>query len=624
MNRTPPPATFRLTNRALLALTLCSCFAAARAQTPSAGPTAIERDREATRQQIESVLSDQAGELDNARTLGRTLPAQLQKNKEWAREEAQKRLENPVTQSTTKGLDQQWPPLRTPDRQRMVKRPATKGLGTEDGGPVFSPDFSRQKLTLAVLVNQNVLDLPDQEVANQNTDQAWPKTPVDPLQAYNLYELVGIGLGYSPVMDQTRSQLENAISRTKQARSDLLPTLGLRYAQGPEWSKRQGDFYNKHENKSLGLRLTQPIINVPLALDWLSEMSAQESANWRLQATRESVSLAVTTAVTELAKARVVLEFSDEQLMQFEELLKYVQSRAQTGATSNADLERAKSRVLLAKQIRVEQQAAYRNALLEVERLTGQVPQALILPYLNQLPGLPATQAQLRRLVWDHSYELRALRAGIASQENTVKSQYSKLLPRLSLSVERDEATNVKAITPKQTDNRLMGVLSWDLSLGAKEIYAGKSAASELGNRYAKLTEEGERLMQAVDADFALLQSATLRVETGEAEQRSTAAVVAAVREQLKNGRMGSLLEALDAFERHFAARQRLAQTLGQQMQAQAQLLQRLGMLSQLSQHANLALEPMADKTKPTAPNTKTPTAPDEKATKPTVKVTAI
>jgi outer membrane protein TolC len=572
-------------------LTASICQTSVFSQTQTDVQSNIARDRNATRQQIENVQSDKTGPLDNANTLGQTLSPQLVKKKEQGRTNAQQRADAPMPQGKPM-QNEQWPLLVAPNSQRMVKRPTAQSLEKEDGSPVYTPDFSRQRLTLAGLMNRSLIDLPDKSVAELSTNGPLSKPEVDTAQAFNLYDLVALGLSYSPVMDQTRSQLDNAILRAKQVRADLFPKAGLRYANGPEKSQTIGAAANKHQTTTVGVRLTQPIVNVPLIRDWMSELSARQSASWRMQASRETVSLAVTTAVTTLATARVILEFSDEQLTQFNELLDYVQSRAQTGAASNADLERARSRVLLARQIRIEQQATYRNALLELERLTGQVPAGLELPYLNQLPGLPATQAQLRRLVWDHSYDLRALKADIEAQRQIVSSQSSKLLPTLDLSLEHDEATNSGGISAKKTDNRIMAVMTWGVSLGGKEIYASQGAAAELANRQAKLTEEGEKLIQAIDADFALLQSATLRVNTGEAEQKSTAAVVSSVQQQLKTGRIASLLEALDAFERHFGARQRLAQTLSQQMLAQAQLLRRLGMLSQLDRKAGVKLEP--------------------------------
>ena len=287
-----------------------------------------------------------------------------------------------------------------------------------------------------------------------------------------------------------------------------------------------------------------------------------------------------------------MVEHSNEQLANFSRLLDYVQARAQTGAASAADLERTRTRVLLARQTRIEQQANYKNALLELQRLTGQNPAALVLPYLNQLPALPATLGEIRRVAWSQNNELRTLRADIEAQRKTVAASTQRLLPVVNLSLEQDRSQNVRGVNPRQTDERVMGIATWDLSLGGREIYAQRAAASELNNRQAKLTEQGERLMQQVDADFAVLQSATLRVTAGQAEQLASAAVVASVNQQLSIGRIGSLLEALDAYERHFAARQRLTQTLSQQMQAQAQLLARMGVLSDLTRTAAVDLAP--------------------------------
>ena len=63
------------------------------------------------------------------------------------------------------------------------------------------------------------------------------------------------------------------------------------------------------------------------------------------------------------------------------------------------------------------------------------------------------------------------------------------------------------------------------------------------------------------------------------------------VREQIKNGRVGSLLEALDANEKYFNSRQRLIQTLAQQIQAQAQILRRIGVLGQIAGQAGIKFD---------------------------------
>ena len=127
--------------------------------------------------------------------------------------------------------------------------------------------------------------------------------------------------------------------------------------------------------------------------------------------------------------------------------------------------------------------------------------------------------------------------------------------------------------------------------MGGKEVYAESEARAELRNRLAQLEEETNKIEQAIEADFALLQSATLRISAGQSEQIAAARVTESIKEQIKTGRMGSLLDALDASERLYGARSRVAAALGQQMQAQAQLLRWLGGLSPVRDKASLMLE---------------------------------
>jgi outer membrane protein TolC len=590
----------------VLALCLSGWGLVVMAQTPAVNRNTDENlrsTRERTRDTIEAVRADLPGELDNARGLGANLNSRQASSRSNLWRSRSQSTESPAVASdmpasTTESARYleaiQWPDPRPAGSKRVLSRPAA--LGTQEMPRMaYTPDFSRQRLTLAVMAGRVLIDLPQEELTDLNPKASVERVQVNPSDALGLSDLVNVGLSYSPVMDQALAQLDTAINRSKQVRADLLPRLTVRHSQGPEKSKGsavQPNGLNNHITYNDSVRLTQPLFNLPLVSDWMTELSNERSANWRLQAAQESVALAVTQATLNLASARLVLEHSDEQLVNFSRLLDYVQTRAQTGVASTSDLERTRSRVLLARQVRIEQQGAYKNALLELQRLTGQSPTVLRLPFLNQLPGLPSTQGEMRRMVWNQSFDLRALRSDIEAQKRSLSSNESRLLPVVGLSLEHDASRNVSGLNPRQVNQRVMGVMSWDFSLGGKEIYGVSAAAAELNNREAKLTEQGERLMQQVDADFAALQSATLRVTAGQAEQLATAVVVNSVNELLRIGRVGSLLEALDAYERNFASRQRLTLTLAQQMQAQAQLLARMGLLSDLRNTAQAELAP--------------------------------
>jgi hypothetical protein len=123
---------------------------------------------------------------------------------------------------------------------------------------------------------------------------------------------------------------------------------------------------------------------------------------------------------------RITLNFSDAQLEQLNKILNYLEARASAGASSQADLERARTRVLNARQTRIEQQTNYRNAMFELDRLTGIMPTTLQLPFLQLLPALPDNHGQIRQYVKDQNFDLLALRKDINAQRSTVTGEYSK------------------------------------------------------------------------------------------------------------------------------------------------------------------------------------------------------
>lgn len=434
-------------------------------------------------------------------------------------------------------------------------------------------------LSFTQLIGTSTLSLPNLDFEDANPEPA--------SNAKGLPEMVAMSLQTSPQLRQSVAQFETAQARVGVTRADLLPNASVRFARGPEDSVASTGS-NKHTYISRTYRLTQPVFNAPAYLEFDSSRQSRDASSLRLDAMREATALAATKATIELAASRVTINFADQQIAQLNKILTYLEARASAGASSQADLERARTRVLTARQIRLEQQTNYRNAMLELTRLTGSTPQAIHLPFLELLPALPSQPQTIRQLVTEQNYELISLRKEVDAQRKQVSAEYSRYLPVVGVSLEKDETENVRAVNPPWTDTRALVVMNWGMSLGGKEYFSAQQAAAELRNKEAKLDDETQRTQQGTEIDLALLQSTVLRLQAAQAEENSATAVVQAVEAQLSSGRISSLLEALDASERLFGARYRLIQALGQQMKSHAQLLSRLGLLSQVQTQAQL------------------------------------
>lgn len=397
-----------------------------------------------------------------------------------------------------------------------------------------------------------------------------------------LTEFIDKALEISPQLQQAHAQLGTAEAGRKVARADLLPSLSLRHATGPEKSHTVGAGTDKHTYSQNAIRLTQPVFNATLFNEFSGSRHGETAARFRLQAAQDNVVMSVLRATVDLTTARLVLDFSNIQLAQLQNILNYLETRVTVGAASPSDLERARTRVLNARQTRIEQQASYRNASQELARLTSLSPQAIRLPDVARFPAIPANAAQSQALVLAQNPEIQALKSDVEAQQSRIQAEMSKYMPVVGISLERDVSKNVQGTNGPHTDTRALVVVNWATSLGGKEWFQAEQARSEMRAREAKLTDESQRLAQAIEGDHALLQSAVLRMQTAQQEQASASTVVEAVAEQLRIGRLGSLLDALDASERYFQARQRLAQSIGQNIKAHAQILQRTGQLRDL------------------------------------------
>ncbi|MEY4078114.1 MAG: hypothetical protein RIQ69_2484, partial [Pseudomonadota bacterium] len=326
------------------------------------------------------------------------------------------------------------------------------------------------KFRFADLAGQDVIDLPQVESdfpppAAQSTDKG-----------LGLPDIVALSLQQSPQIRQARAQYESAEARLGMARSDLLPSASLRIAKGPEKSESTSITTDtgKHTYYSRTMRLTQPVFNAPVFKEFDSSRQTKDASSLRFQSMREATSLAATKATIDVATARITLNFSDAQLEQLNKILSYLEARTSAGASSQADLERARTRVLAARQTRLEQQTNYRNAMFELDRLTGAMPTALQLPFLQLLPALPDNYGQIRQYVKEQNFDLLALRKEVNAQRSTVSGEYGKYLPVFGVSLEKDTTENVRGINAPWTDTRALAVMTWNISLGGKEYFSAQ------------------------------------------------------------------------------------------------------------------------------------------------------
>ena len=141
----------------------------------------LNQERENTRLMIENVTADQKTALDYSTTLGNKLNVIKPGKKAKAVVGAQSKTtaESDDSKMSPIALGQ-WPNILAPSDKKLLVNPRPRGMKNEDDGSlVYTPDFSRQRLTFGVLNDNPFIDLPNKELENESSVIAGKKTDVD-------------------------------------------------------------------------------------------------------------------------------------------------------------------------------------------------------------------------------------------------------------------------------------------------------------------------------------------------------------------------------------------------------------------------------------------------------------
>ena len=114
------------------------------------------------------------------------------------------------------------------------------------------------ELSFTDLAKTPFLATPSLDQAGGEPVQDMPK----PQTGLSLQGLISQGLATNPQLQQAMAQQESAQAQRKVARAELLPSLTLRSATGPEQSQTAGSTVNNHRYNMNSVRMTQPESNL--------------------------------------------------------------------------------------------------------------------------------------------------------------------------------------------------------------------------------------------------------------------------------------------------------------------------------------------------------------------------
>lgn len=413
----------------------------------------------------------------------------------------------------------------------------------------------------------------------------------------NIYDLIGITDAVSIALEnnyEIKAAIEEGKSRywdKMGSYGQYLPSVNLDVSVGRERSRpaafndsngdREAD--DSHVRRDRSLIVKQPIFDLQILSDIISSSSKEDLSRLELLNTQNTIATDTIKSYLKLLQSKITTQLADDYLAELAKLSKIMSSRVEAGGAVSADLDRILSKTSEVESAKVEAGAEYEIALSEFRRLTGIVPERLVLPPVL-VPDFPKEieLAQQRAYTNNPNYLVSLMKIDLAKEDRNKAA--SGLVPKVYAQYMSDYNYNaggaaqgnpVDGVYPTQRTDRATVVAQWSL-YGGTQMASALSGAAKQKEMYLASMDVQERMDQALEINYTAIRSANDRVSVLKTSVEANERMVSGFEEQFKFGTR-SLFELLDAHEQLYSSRVNLTRAIFSNSQAAFQILQQTG-----------------------------------------------
>ena len=363
----------------------------------------------------------------------------------------------------------------------------------------------------------------------------------------------------------------------------LGPKVDLRAADGRGQYASVGNETPPLSRGDRSVVLRQPLFDWTTYHEALRQAENAEAAGLTREGAQSQAALDAGNAYLSVLQSALVVGYTAEYEDLLRKLMRYMEDRTSAGGASAADLERVRARVENARASVSENRAGLVTNLSQFARLTGQLPEKLEIPPPLAAATLPGNDDGAMAQALSGNLDLRAARRLAVSARIELRGSTGRLLPRLDLELSRTENRNPSGTPGRQTDQRALVILSWNVFNSGVD-QAQRDATAAKGREFELRVENAERrLRQQIENAYSVLDSIDVRYAAVREEVGANRKVVAAFTEQLFATNR-QLLDVLDAYQRYYQAKVDVTNLAVTEAQVRLQLAHLLGVLRTGSQ----------------------------------------
>lgn len=352
----------------------------------------------------------------------------------------------------------------------------------------------------------------------------------------SLGNLVRTALAYHPQLRGQQNRQQAASAAIEAARWDFWPTPSATVEKA---STSASDLsYGKGDSMVTYLRLQQPLWTGGRLTGGLSKAQAKANTSEAdLQDTRQQLSLRVLQAWSDALVANEKLQAYERALVLHKRLLGLVERRQNEGASAQADVALASSRVSTLQSDMEAVRVQLQTALDTLRSMTGLkfagdiLPQARLLVEPLRASGLEALMSGAR----ENSPQLSKAQAAVQAALADIEIAKSSLSPEFYARLERQYGSF--QMTNQAAQSRIFVGLSTSFGGGLSRLSGVDSAVAQHQAALDDLQNQQLTLEEQITKEHALVQAAQLRRAGLETSIKGAAEVAESYERQFLAGR---------------------------------------------------------------------------------------
>ncbi|TYK66724.1 TolC family outer membrane protein [Colwellia echini] len=299
------------------------------------------------------------------------------------------------------------------------------------------------------------------------------------VQALTLEQSIAQAMMNNPQLIQKYAQFEAKYKDKRAAFSDYLPQVSVYAATGYEKiTYNNGREYDSELNRrELGLRVTQSLFSGFETVDEVARLDYEIKADQQaLISAAENLSLEIAQIYIDLFQSQGVIELSEQNIKDHEDILNNIQNRAKKGLSSAADVAQVQSRLATANSGLL----AARNNQFDLKAqyfdLVGEYPIDLHNPEVDS-NYLPETLDIAIDRAKDNHPEIKASIFDVQAAEKQMDRDKSGFWPKIDLELDINNNDNIGGFEGPDDDGRIMLTMSYDIYSGGRTTARTEASA---------------------------------------------------------------------------------------------------------------------------------------------------